>query len=435
MKVVLLKTVVMGAFACALNTVPAIAQSETQEDLFQKYQAMVIIEEANQHCPLLSRLEAEVLNGQIVFANDTFSGKLDAVEKFKKEARIFARRAPCNSAQIMNLIGIARQHANDSMVNHMLLARQIHLLDEQDRQDGKIESGLLLAHINDDGREMLDNLYEEVKSNYLSQATVDDWETFQQSVVDVAEEKTTLKFLTNENLMKVSGVKNVEGVQARANNAEIKSYYYNLEKSVRAFVEGANAEKTGFPYSRPANDFTNWTSYRPRTREINWVLSYEGCGAGLISECTLFISAGGDVGLALKGDVKKVMMEFRAPDDEDLYRANKAVEGPIGSNELNEQNMNDNLQAMLGSSGKRNIEASYSAENKRFSSQTGVKPADGTKVFMFPAGTLDELDKLKKNDVVKLTVEVNEGDDHTQKEYVIPVHNYHRAKNWAYSTQ
>ena len=64
------------------------AQEENQNGLFEKYQAMVIVEEANQHCPLLSRLEAEVLNGQIVFANLAFSGNLDQVEKFKKEARV-----------------------------------------------------------------------------------------------------------------------------------------------------------------------------------------------------------------------------------------------------------------------------------------------------------------------------------------------------------
>ena len=59
------------------------AQADTQDDLFQKYQAMVIVEEANQHCPLLSRIEAEALNGQIVFADASFSGKLDMGEKFK----------------------------------------------------------------------------------------------------------------------------------------------------------------------------------------------------------------------------------------------------------------------------------------------------------------------------------------------------------------
>ena len=56
------KTAIFSTTLYLVSVVVAHAQAEDQSDLFQKYQAMVIIEEANQHCPLLSRLEAEVLN-------------------------------------------------------------------------------------------------------------------------------------------------------------------------------------------------------------------------------------------------------------------------------------------------------------------------------------------------------------------------------------
>src|SRR6056300_1161005 len=101
---------------------PAFSQ-EVQTQLFQNYQAMVVIEEYNQHCPILTRLEAEALNGQIIFANSSFAGKMDGFEKFKKEARIFARRMPCNSPQLDNYLAIAQQQAMDHMVNHVILAR------------------------------------------------------------------------------------------------------------------------------------------------------------------------------------------------------------------------------------------------------------------------------------------------------------------------
>ena len=220
-------------FACLVSLISllfssfSIAQEETQEQLLQKYQAMVIIEEANQHCPLLSRLEAEVLRGQIVFANGTFSGKLDKVEKFKKEARIFARRAACNAPEILGLVGLARQQASDSMINHILLSRQIHLLDQQDVSDGKVARGLFLDFLIDDEWQMIENLYKEVKDNYLTQASEEEWEKFEDSILNVAEEKTTVIFLTNENLINTASIDTFESAQAKARNTEISSYYFN----------------------------------------------------------------------------------------------------------------------------------------------------------------------------------------------------------------
>lgn len=410
------------------------AQEETQDQLLQKYQAMVIVEEANQHCPLLSRLEAEVLRGQIVFANGTFSGKLDRVEKFKKEARIFARRAACNAPEILGLIGIARQQASDSMINHLLLARQIHTLDEQAMQSGIIPGGLLLSLLTEQEWQLLDNLYEEVKSNYLLQATSEDWEKFFDSVEKVAEDKTAQKYMANDLSIKNGAPKTFDTVQARANNMEITSYYYNLEKSVNAFIDGADAQENSYPFSRPANDFTNWSAYRSRSEdELNWVISYSGCGgaAGDIG-CTLFTSVDGLVGVVVDENVTKVSLQFRNPEDEEFKRSNKAVEGPIGSNELNETNLNDNLEMMLASDDTKNIIGVKSEALSKYTSQTGTEPAEGLVVYMFPKEMLPAVEGLHKNDVLRLTLM---DDDGTEKRSVIPVHNYHRAKNWAYSVQ
>lgn len=410
------------------------AQAEDQSDLFKKYQAMVIVEEANQHCPLLSRLEAEVLNGQIVFANSSFSGKLDGVEKFKKEARIFARRSTCNAPELMGLVGIARQEASDSMVNHLLLARQIHLLDQQAVKEGKIKGGLLLNYLRDEEWALVDNLFEEVKSNYLSQASEEDWDKFIESVVNVAEDRAAETYLSNEALMTTRAAESFDAIQAKANNREITSYYFNLEKSVRAFVEGADAVKTGYPYSRPSNDFTNWTAYRPRNEnEINWVLSYPGCG-GEFDEffCTLFISAQGDIGIVVDGDIDTVSLEYRDPDDKRVAMSNKAVEGPIGSNELHQKNMNDNLVSLMNSPSKKMIMGTLSVDQNHYASQTGLERYKDSKVYIFSKETLPAIELLGKNDVLKLTIK-QDGDK--VEDGVIPLHNYRRAKNWAYSIQ
>lgn len=427
-------------FACLVSLISllfssfSIAQEETQEQLLQKYQAMVIIEEANQHCPLLSRLEAEVLRGQIVFANGTFSGKLDKVEKFKKEARIFARRAACNAPEILGLVGLARQQASDSMINHLLLARQIHLLDEQAIKSGVIPDGLLLSFLTKQEWQLLDNLYEEVKGNYLSQATSEDWEKFYNSVEKVAEEKTAQKYLANDLLVE-NGVSNTfDTAQARANNMEITSYYYNLEKSVNAFIDGAQAPKKNYPYSRPANDFTNWQAYRPRSEdELNWALSYAGCG-GLTSgvKCTLFVSVDGQLGVAVDENITNVSLQFRNPDNDEIKRSNKAVEGPIGSNELNQANLTDNLELMVASQDKKKIIGLKSKTLSKYAVQTGAALTQGMVVYMFPTEILSSVEALHKNDVLRLTL-IN--DDDTEQSGVIPVHNYHRAKNWAYAIQ
>ena len=349
----MMKTGVIAFFIYSIFCNLSFAQVDGQDALFQKYQAMVIVEEANQHCPLLSKLEAEVLNGQIVFANSTFSGKLDRVEKFKKEARIFARRSACNAPEILELVGLARQEASDSMINHLLLARQIHILDELASDNKVIARGLLLDFLIEDEWKIIDELHDEVKNNYLSRATDEDWQKFEASIIKVAEDRTAEKYLTNENLLKNGQAQRFDTVQATANNRDITTYYYHLEKSVKAFIEGANASKTGYPYSRPANDFTNWTAFRPRNGDLNWVMSYPGCGGALGEiECTLFINMAGEIGLVLNSDVESVSLEFRNPNNHEFNSINNSVEGPIGSNELNEKNLNDNLEAMLTSNDK-----------------------------------------------------------------------------------
>jgi|TARA_R110002096_G_C14661942_1_gene728522 hypothetical protein len=428
------KTAIFSTTLYLVSVVVAHAQAEDQSDLFQKYQAMVIIEEANQHCPLLSRLEAEVLNGQIVFANSTFSGKLDAVEKFKKEARIFARRSACDAPELMGLIGVARQEASDSMVNHLLLARQIHLLDQQAVKDGEITGILLLNYLQDEEWALIDNLYEEVKRNYLSQATEEDWEKFLESIVNVADEKTAQTYLSNEKLMTTRAAESFDAIQAKANNREITSYYYNLEKSVRAFVEGADAVKTGYPYSRPSNDFTNWTAYRPRDeKEINWVLSYPGCGGKFDGFfCTLFASAQGDIGVVVDGEIEKITLEYRDPEDKQLAMSNKTVEGPIGSNELHEKNLHANLTSMTSSAARKIVQAMLSSDHDNYLSQSGSVRSENSRVYIFPKETLPALEVLGKNDLLKLIITKN-GD--VEQEGVIPLHNYRRAKNWAYSIQ
>ena len=436
MKNVYSKFIYGALFASCLNTQFAAAQEESQEQLFQNYQAMVIIEEANQRCPILSRLEAEVLNGQIVFADDNFGGNMSAVEQFKKEARIFARRADCNSPEIQGLVGIARQQANDYMINHMLLARQVRLLDEADRREGKIPGGLLLSYLLEEEWALVENLYEEVKSNYLSQATEEDWEKFVESIEKVAEERKALEFLTNESILQqMNGSESFQTANAKAKNMGISAYYRNLEKSVRAFIEGSDADETGYPFSRPANDFTNWTAYRPRNKDLTWVVSYEGCGENSISECTLFTNVNGEVGLVLPKNTNAVTLEFRNPENDELYRSHNAVEGPIGSNMVHKENMDKNIELFRSSVDKQVINAQISDEHNSYLSQVGSKPPEDSVVFMFPMGTLEEIEKLKKNDLLYLTVEAEDEDEHNQKTYTMPVHNYHRAKNWAYAIQ
>lgn len=431
-----MKTIFTVVFFSIFAISFAYGQEDTQEQLLQKYQAMVIVEEANQHCPLLSRIEAEALNGQIVFANGSFSGKLDMVEKFKKEARIFVRRMACDAPEIMGLIGLARQEASDSMINHLLLSRQIHLFDLEDSRDGKINRGLLLDYMSAEEWQLIEELYQDVHENYLKQASEEVWGNFIESIEKVAQDKTAEKYLQNEQILKTGAPGDFRAVQAMATNREITSYYYNLEKTVLAFVEGASADDKGYPYTRPANDFTNWTAFRPRTDELNWVMSYPGCGGSQTDvKCTLFTNQKNEIGVVLQGDVRSVSLDFRNPDDQDTFSANKAVEGPIGSNELNENNMNDNARFMDGSETKNTVSGISSDEHDKYRAQTGTDIPENSSVYIFPKETLASIEKLHKNDVVKLTVEVKKQDGNEQWVSIIPVHNYHRAKNWAYSTQ
>ena len=54
---------------------------------------------------------------------------------------------------------------------------------------------------------------------------------------------------------------------------------------------------------------------------------------------------------------------------------------------------------------------------------------------MFAEDTLAALEALGKNDILKLTIEVKSEDGNNKLQTNIPVNNYHRAKNWAYSIQ
>jgi hypothetical protein len=417
--------------------VAASAQQElSQDQLFDQYQAMVIVEEANQHCPILSRLEAEVLRGQIVFANDSFAGKLDMVEKFKKEARIYARRSPCNSPQIMGLVGLARQAAYDYMINHLLLARKINQLDENDREAGIITKGLLLDFLSEQEWAMIDGLREEVKANYLEQANQEAWDKYTGSIENVANDRTAKVYLENDGILKAGATENFQNAQAMARNKEITTYYFHLDRVVRSFIDGATAEIRNYPFSRPANDFTDWLSFRPRDGNANWVVSYPGCGGfSLSSDCTLFTTAAGEIGVVVNADTHKITAEFRNPENSDAALSNKTVEGPIGSNELNKNNMDANLEVMLASSDKMEVEAELLTQNTGlYAAQTGGNVIDDTKVFLFPQGTLSLIEKLDKNDVIYLTVDTDKEEGNNRKT-VMPVHNYHRARNWAYSIQ
>ncbi len=432
----LLKKIGVGLAAGVLGVMPAFAQQDLSEDqLFQQFQAMVIVEEANQHCPLLSRLEAEVLRGQIVFAKDTFAGQLDMVEKFKKEARIFSRRSSCNSPDILGLVGLARQAAYDYMINHLLLARQINVLDRADRSAGTIPSGLLLDFITDEEWTMIDELREEVKANYLSQASEEAWHKFVTSIEDVAGDRSAKLYLENQAILEMDSSENFQTAQAMARNREITTYYYHLDRTVRAFLSGATADERNYPYSRAANDFTDWISYRPKDGTTNWVISYPGCaGFDLSSECTLFTTVNGELGVVVGDQVQDVTLEYRNPGNETLRTANKTVEGPIGSNMLHEANMNSNLEAMLASADKVLINATPRLNTEPYAAQTGEEASANAKVFIFPEGTLAQIEELGRNDVIYLSVDTL-AEEGNNKSTVIPVHNYHRAKNWAYSVQ
>ncbi len=433
----LARNIGIGLAVCLVWSAAVSAQQElTQDQLFEQYQAMVIVEEANQHCPILSRLEAEVLRGQIVFANDSFAGKLDMVEKFKKEARIYARRSPCNSPQIMGLVGLARQAAYDYMINHLLLARKINQLDENDREAGIITKGLLLNFLSEQEWAMIDELREEVKANYLEQASQEAWDKYDESIENVASDRAAKVYLENDGILKAGASENFQNAQARARNREITTYYFHLDRVVRAFIDGATADERNYPYSRPANDFTDWLSFRPRDGNANWVLSYPGCGGfELSSDCTLFTTPKGEVGVVVNTDVSKIKVEFRNTENRDIALSNKAVEGPIGSNELNKNNMDSNLEAMLASNDRIEVEAVLLKHNTEpYVTQTGGNVVDNAKVFLFPAGTLQLINQLDKNDVLYLTVDTNM-EESNNRNTVIPVHNYHRARNWAYSIQ
>jgi hypothetical protein len=422
---------VLGA---ALMLVPlnSMAEEESQEQLFKNYQAMVIIEEYNQHCPMLSRLEAEALNGQIVFANSSFAGSMEAVEKFKKEGRIFARRMQCNALELQELYTIASQQASDYLVNHILLARQIHLYDIKNTSEGKGQGGLLLDYMTEEEWGLLDDMYQEVKDNYLSQATQEQWDAFEASVVKVAEERTALRYLESKAALD-TGAEGFATVQAKINLKDITNYYFNLEKTVKAFVDGASADERGAPYSRPANDFTGWTAFRPRNENLNWAISYPGCGGRSANiDCTFFTTANSEIGVSLPRSAKEVSIAYRNPNNVDLKTSLKAVEGPIGSNVLNLDNFNANVVETKSADDLITNNGVHHSELNSLSVQTGDVVNQNHNVYLFAKETLDNINKLHKNDVLIVTIKTDDGE---VEEKIMPLHNYLRANNWAYSTE
>lgn len=407
------------------------AQEQTQELLFQKYQTMVVIEELNQHCPMLSRLEAEVLNGQIIFADTGFSGKIAQVNDYKRKARLYARSVDCHAPQLKELLNIARQEANDAMVNHILLARQIHLFDLKDMTDKKIPDGLLLSDLSDNGWAVIDGLYGEVKNNYLTRADQDSWDSYEKSIIDVAEKRTAATFMENEAKIITYKGDNFMVIQAMTNNKDISSYYYNLDKSVKAFLDGSKTSSTGYPYSRPANDFTNWTAYRPRNDDLNWLLSFDGCGGRWQGvECILFISTTAEVGLVLSGqkaaNVDQVVITARNSDDNLAYEKLIMLENLKGGNEADFNDLQKNAEFLIKQQASLRFKGMPSDKHGQYGAQTGNILKENSKIFIFPPQLLAHMAKLKENDVLNVEIAMeNDG--------IIPINNYHRAMNWATS--
>ena len=127
-------------------------------------------------------------------------------------------------------------------------------------------------------------------------------------------------------------------------------------------------------------------------------MSYPGCGGNQTEvKCTLFTNQKNEIGVVLQGDVGSVTLNFRSPDNQEIFKANKAVEGPIGSNELNENNMNENAELMDSSNTKNTVSARLSTEYELLRAQTGADISENSAVYMFPEQTLATLEKLHKN--------------------------------------
>ena len=130
-------------------------------------------------------------------------------------------------------------------------------------------------------------------------------------------------------------------------------------------------------------------------------------------------------------EIKSVSLSYRDPADSYLKNINKVIEGPIGSNLLNNGNLSYNIEQLKSSSRRISNEAHLSEANMRYSAQTGETAPSDAKVFILPDATLDNIDKLDKDDVLILTIKTGSG----EIENIMPVQNYLRAQNWAYSTQ
>lgn len=409
------------------------AQDDTQEVLFQKYQAMVIIEELNQHCPMLNRLEAVVLNSQIIFDDANFLGKLSKVEAYKREARLYARKVSCVSPDVLGLLKIARQQANDNMINQLFLARQIHLFDLADVKNKKIPLGLILSDLKAEDWTLIEGLYDQVKANYLSRVGQDLWQNFEDSIIKVAEKRTAVTFMSNQMIISSSAKESFPAVQATANNNDISSYYFNLEKSVRAFIEGAKAQETDYPYSRPANDFTNWTAFRPRNNALNWRVSYVGCGGHWQEfDCSLFVSNENEIGIVVTGENSpdKATLIFRNSNDQETYQSLVNLEKDIGTNKADYNDFVKNAVLISTSKDKISFEGTLSNEHDQLGAQSGAEKMDNAKIFIFPKATFQKLAQLKKNDIVKLEFSLK---NEKQNDGLMPIDNFHNAINWASS--
>mgnify|MGYP006886178199 FL=1 len=87
----------------------------------------------------------------------------------------------------------------------------------------------------------------------------------------------------------------------------------------------------------------------------------------------------------------------------------------------------------MTSSASKNFElAVLSLNHEKYLSQTGSEKSNKTKIYIFSNDVSDALDALGKNDFIKVIIK--QGNDNSQEGF-IPMHNYRRAKSWAYSIQ
>ena len=67
--------------------------------------------------------------------------------------------------------------------------------------------------------------------------------------------------------------------------------------------------------------------------------------------------------------------------------------------------------------------------------QSDVKKSKNSKIFIFSNEVSRAFDVLGKNDFMKVIITQSNNNGSRSQEGFIPLHNFRRAKNWAYSTQ